>query len=205
MRTIVGIPAHDGRVLVETADGLLQCRDLYESVVWIKGCCFASAARNNIVHKFMAGPWDRLLFIDTDIVFERKHMKQLLDHDSEEIVAGIYAARTMEDHRVFIRPVGEKIKRGFNLCEAAATGFMLIHRKAVEKIMAIIPDQWMWEGKDKTDKVFDLFPCGRVISDHDWTSDDFAFCSLARKAGVGIWCDTDVAVGHMGQVVFGVQ
>jgi hypothetical protein len=204
MRTVIGIPAHDGRTIIETADLLLKCRDLFDGVIWLKSCCFPSQARNAIAHQFLNGDADRLLFIDTDIVFTRDAMSKLLEID-KEVVAGLYCARTMGDHRVFVHPLGEKIERGLNECTAVATGFMLIQRGAFEKIKAHRKDAWFWGGKDDKEKVWDFFPCGRVCEPHRWSSDDFSFCHMARESGVSVWVDTDIRVGHMGQVVFGVQ
>jgi hypothetical protein len=201
MKTAIGIPAHDGRTIIETADMLVKCRDLFDGVIWLKSCCFPSQARNSIVSQFLKGSWDRLLFIDTDIVFERKDMEAILAID-KPIIAGIYCARTISDHRVFIHPMGDKIEKGLHEVNAVATGFMLIQRSAFEAIQKKFPDDWYW---NETEKIWDFFPCGRVTEAHTWTSDDFSFCHMARQSGVAVWASTDIRVGHMGQVVFGVQ
>ena len=89
MKTIIGIPAHDGKIAVDTAENLILCKDLYGGVIWVKHCCFASLARNSIAKTFLATDADRLLFIDTDIIFDRKQMEALLNHDDADIVAGL--------------------------------------------------------------------------------------------------------------------
>jgi hypothetical protein len=202
VRTYLGIPAHDGRICIETQMSLAQCKDLYVDQISIKSCCFAALARDSIVHKFLATDGELLVFIDTDIYFERPQFELLLSHNVD-VVGGLYMSRTFNNGRFLVRPVDVLRDETMQQCEAVATGFMAVRRSALEKIAAAFPD--MWYETDQGEKVHEYFPSGTQLVPHNWMSDDFSFCWLARKAGCEVWCDTRIKLGHIGNMIFGIK
>lgn len=202
MNLLVCIPAYDGRLYVQTVQGLMQSMDLIRRVHWVIGCCQISSARNVAAHEFLTNPdLDKLLFIDSDIVFNRAQLQAVTSHE-HAIVAGLYCGRqkggklnvTILDHKP---PPDDN---GAIEVQRVATGFMCIRREGLEQIKAKFPDRYYQD--ERTDQtIYDFFADGRMAGGR-WFTDDYAFCDLARAAGVKVHADFRVRLGHLGTTVY---
>ena len=84
----------------------------------------------------------------------------------------------------------------------AATGFMLIKRECIEKIIAAKPeikytndiDGYM----DAGDNFYDIFRCEVNPETKKYESEDYGFCKLWKSLGGKINVITDINLGHRG-------
>ena len=170
-----------------------------------------SRARNAAVAHFLEDPENtHLLFIDSDIIFEPDDVFKLLRAD-KEVVAGIYPKKYIVWDRLKNNPEAERVDFPMggtltmtedNLIELdyLPTGFLLISRIAIEKIIAAHPelkykndiDGYMSAG----DNFYDLFKVG--IRNGIYESEDWGFCSLWKGVGGKVLIHPDINVKHLG-------
>jgi len=188
-------------------------------------------SRNSLVAAFLdAASSTHLMFIDADIGFEPEAVERLIDFDVE-VVAGLYplkvihwpqarqrlaTANTPEDlARTGLNYVGvvcqddDKEERdGFVTGKFAGTGFMLIKRSAIEKMVSAYPETKYSEiqtypvPKVPSRNQYNLFDC---VIDPDtgvYLSEDFSFCKHWRDCGGKIWLDRESKLTHVGSYEF---
>ena len=84
------------------------------------------------------------------------------------------------------------------------TGFMLIKREVFQNLKRRV--RWYYNdvldtaGTMKRDKIHEYFPV--PVVDHRLLSEDFAFCTIARRQGFQIWAAPWVRLGHYGSYLF---
>jgi len=82
-----------------------------------------------------------------------------------------------------------------------ATGFMMIHRDTIEKMMKAFPsvkyvdDVGFLQGKEN-DYAYALFDCG--VEEGHYFSEDWLFCHRWTKMGGSIWADVSISLTHTG-------
>ena len=170
-----------------------------------------SRARNAAVAHFLEDPENtHLLFIDSDIIFEPEDVFKLLQAN-KEVVAGIYPKKYIVWDRLKQNPESERVDFPMggsltmtedNLIELdyLPTGFLLISRTAIEKIITAHPelkyrndiDGYMSAG----DNFYDLFKVG--IRNGIYESEDWGFCSLWKGVGGKVLIHPDINVKHLG-------
>jgi hypothetical protein len=170
-----------------------------------------SRARNAAVAHFLEDPENtHLLFIDSDIIFEPEDVFKLLQAD-KEVIAGIYPKKYIVWDRLKKNPEAERVDFPMggsltmtedNLIELdyLPTGFLLISRTAIEKIIIAHPelkyrndiDGYMSAG----DNFYDLFKVG--IRNGIYESEDWGFCSLWKGVGGKVLIHPDINVKHLG-------
>lgn len=184
-------------------------------------------SRNKIVSTFLDMPQaTHLLFIDADISFKAEAVKRLLDFD-QDVAAGMYPIKNIDWQRFRqrIRPdVGEAEMRelglnfvgtpiagegreerdGFITASYAGTGFMLIKRRVLERMIAAYPET-KFEVAHTYPRVakqspnqYALFDCMIEKGTNIYLSEDFAFCQRWRALGGKIWLDTESRLTHIG-------
>ena len=152
----------------------------------ICGGCDVTENRNVAVECLLAtdGAW--LLQIDDDVLFGGDSLVRLLKHfrnPEVEVVSPLILRRSpphlstlcdiRDGSRLHHRPIAAE-ETGLIRVGAVGGGFMLTRREVFERVQA----PW--------------FQCGRVRPDR--LHEDVAFCSRLT----GVYCDLDVAVGHIG-------
>lgn len=170
-----------------------------------------SRARNAAVAHFLEDKENtHILFIDSDIIFEPEDVFKLLQ-SGKEVVAGIYPKKYIvwdrlkqypEAERVDF-PVGGNVKMtedNFLEMDYLPTGFLLISRTAINKIIKAYPelkykndiDGYMSAG----DNFYDLFKVG--IRNGIYESEDWGFCSLWKSVGGQVLIHPEINVKHLG-------
>lgn len=184
-------------------------------------------SRNKIVATFL----DRhdathLFFIDADISFKPEAVKRLLDFD-QDVVAGMYPIKNIDWPRFQNRvkpgageaelrelglnfvgtPLegeGREERNGFVTGSYAGTGFMLIKRRVIERMIAAYPET-KYEVAHTYPRVakqspnqYALFDCMIEKGTNIYLSEDFAFCQRWRALGGKIWLDTETRLTHTG-------
>ena len=170
-----------------------------------------SRARNAAVAHFLEDKENtHLLFIDSDIIFEPEDVLKLLK-SGKEVIAGIYPKKYITWERLKNKPEAERVdfpvggnikmtEDNFLEMDYLPTGFLLISRTAIEKIIKQHPelkyrndiDGYMSAG----DNFYDLFKVG--IRNGIYESEDWGFCSLWKEAGGKVLIHPEVNVKHVG-------
>jgi len=131
---------------------------------------------------------DYLLYIDDDMTFPPETLEQLLSN-KKEIVGVVASPRMITDNTTVALLDGKVLKKEDipkELFEVShvGTGVMLIDTKVFEKI-----EQPYFQ--------FTTYPNGMTLDGEDaW------FCKQARKAGLNIYCDPTLSIGHLGDYLY---
>ena len=150
-KVFVGIPAYDGKLNIKTAFALAKLMpvalghgvSMYLS--HMSGCSIITMARNALVNEFLKTDAEELLFIDADVIVEPDDVMRLLAQSTDrDILCGMYPRRAKDknffldlyrddtDALVFDGPLMRVNRVG--------TGFMLIKRHVIEKLIADHPE-----------------------------------------------------------------
>ena len=184
-------------------------------------------SRNKIVSAFLDRPEaTHLFFIDADISFKPESVKRMLDFD-QDVVAGMYPIKNIDWPRLKTRvkpeaseaelreaglnfvgmPIageGKEERDGFVTGTYAGTGFMLIKRKVLERMIVAYPETKYKVAHTyprvakQSENQFALFDCMIEQGTNIYLSEDFAFCNRWRALGGKIWLDTKSRLTHTG-------
>jgi hypothetical protein len=188
-------------------------------------------SRNSLVKSFLDTPTaTHLMFIDADIGFEPEAVHRLLALD-EEVAAGVYPVKAVDWsqmrsavrsgmteetlresglHFVGVPCTGtEREERGgFVTGTYAGTGFMMIKRGAIERLVAAHPEteyrtiHTYPAPKQSGVSYYNLFDCMIEPETGVYLSEDFTFCHRFRKLGGKVWLDTESRLRHVGSMEF---
>jgi hypothetical protein len=188
-------------------------------------------SRNTLVKSFLdATAATHLFFVDADIGFEPEAVHRLLSFD-EDVVAGMYPIKVVDWARTaaVVRPgTSEQMMReaglhfvgvpctgkdreergGFVTGVYAGTGFMMIKRSVVERLVAAYPEtryrtmQTYPARKEEGSPFYNLFDCMIDPETGVYLSEDFTFCHRFRKLGGKVWLDTESRLRHVGSMEF---
>ena len=158
-------------------------------------------ARNELLRRAHEAQADRILFIDSDMSFNRDLLTRL-NEDSDagcEIVAPlcfkrkppftpvIYSVMELREENGMKIPTAQVYENypAADLFQVEAVGFgcVLMTMDAVEKVVT----------------KFGPWPFSPAMG----FGEDMSFCMRAREAGVKIWCDSRIRVGHVGYYTYG--
>ncbi|HEX4026721.1 MAG TPA: hypothetical protein VHX18_03815 [Rhizomicrobium sp.] len=184
--------------------------------------------RNNLVTKFLdLADTTHLFFIDADIAFDLNQVTRMLAFD-QDVVAGMYPLKLMEWNPAAIARVnaGERLeqaalryvglpcegkeaqqRQGFVTAEYAGTGFMMIRRNVLEKMMAAYPETRYTSSHhtsvpSTSGNQYALFDCMIDRESGAYLSEDYTFCKRWRDIGGQIWLDTESTLTHIGAYDF---
>ncbi len=181
--------------------------------------------RNTLVSHFLAHPLaTHILFIDADISFSAENVFRLLRAD-KPVAAGIYplkcyywddacharleageALQSAGLHYVGRLEAEPDLVRDGDLATAAfaGTGFMLITRDTIERLIAAHPET-SYRSIDAYPSVgpaaaaaHALFDCMIDPETRTYISEDFTFCKRWQQTGGKIWLDTVAPLTHSG-------
>lgn len=180
--------------------------------------------RNTLVSHFIANKTaTHILFIDADISFEPEHVFRLIRFQ-KPLVAGVYPLKAYDwtavnrsDPQVEsietagLHYVGEvlpetEVERDgdFTTASFAGTGFMLIERATIERLIAAYPEtryrsiHAYQSNKQGNLDGFALFDCMIDPETNTYLSEDFTFCRRWMQIGGKIWLDTAACLTHTG-------
>ena len=181
-------------------------------------------SRNTLVARFLAHPTaTHLLFVDADIGFEAAQLDRMLAFN-QPVVAGMYplkvlhwptaAARQRAGEPAAAAPllyVGEPCEGaeaeaadGFITARHAGTGFMLLRRDGLERMVRAYPET-RYQGIDAYSPGTSagtpshaLFDCMIAPETGQYISEDWTFCRRWRAIGGKVWLDTLGSLTHVG-------
>ena len=188
-------------------------------------------ARNNLIAKFMSNPeFTHIMFIDADIGFDYEDIIKLLWHD-KEIITGSYPIKSIRWHKVSdlvksgiepkdllaksLRYVVNPVKNNKGVVQVdngainiydAGTGFMLIQRSVIEKMIREYPHlkfrddtgSLSEEEKKWTYAFFNSY----IDSDGRFLSEDYGFCRYWQDIDGDVWVDPSIDMLHLGRMKF---
>jgi len=195
-------------------------------------------ARNGIVAKFMADSTaTHLMFIDADITFSWISIVKLL-LSGKELCGGCYPKKCFNwdkiKHHIQKNPnlkddelmaksldyvfnpiyhkegdnVVIKLDNGMAQVKDIGTGFMLIRKSAIHKMIAKFPETKFrnnvagyGQGQNSTDDYFyALFDCGIDPVSKVYLSEDYLFCKRWIDIGGELWLDLNTNLNHTGLI-----
>jgi len=153
-----------------------------------------ASARNGLVEKFLEGPCDYFLSVDTDIEWAPHQFQDLMAHD-KPIVSGLYRSHAekgvvvpvylkwAKEGEEFEKPSWEEVEDATELMSVPGLGmgFRLIKREVFEALDTPSP----------------LYPFAEMITPSGrYQGEDVTFCVRAQEKGFESYLDPSVRVGH---------
>ena len=193
-------------------------------------------ARNVLVAYFLQSNYDRLLFIDADIEFKVEDVLKLYAHDKDVVVGaypkkGVNWQRIKQatsgapdkamsdgevaafgsDYAVNFKFLNRDaktiaIENGAVKLHDAGTGFMMIKREAILKMIEAYPElaynNDLNIGDELKGKFYALFDTMIDPVDRRYLSEDYTFCRRWQEMGGDIWLDPSISLNHFGSFCF---
>lgn len=194
----------------------------------LSGESLVQRARNICVATFMQSACTHLLFIDADIAYNAKMVKPMIDFD-KEVVTAIYSKKTFMWDRFRsssadpnnqeplqqraldfnINIVGsENVQQGkFVKVLDAATGFMLIQRACMERMIRAYPSLYCVNdipgaSKSGISDYIAIFDCMIDPENKRALSEDYSWCRRLQLLGGEVWADIASPLMHVGTYHF---
>jgi glycosyltransferase involved in cell wall biosynthesis len=140
---------------------------------------------------------DYLLFIDDDMTFLPSTLEELLAHEVDVVGVNSYSRclplsstvglmdkegkyMSPDNHTAWEMRIPTKLFKAYFV----GAGIMLIDMKVFKKI-------------EKPYFVFTTDENGQIVN-----GEDGYFCDKVKKAGMEVWCDPEIEVGHLGEYEF---
>lgn len=187
-RIVIGIP-NNGQIRTRTVFALtrmLKGLDVDYDVLTHESC-YIHVNRERLVQRAREGGYSHILFLDSDMYFEKDALSRLLAHD-KDIIGADYNYRELPLRSIMKTEDrhGNKIyEKHDNLvkCAGLGTGFLLIKLSVFDKLEE---PYFFYENEGS-----------EIIQ-----GDDIWFCNRALEAGFDIWCDTSIKIWHLGEYLF---
>ena len=155
-------------------------------------------ARNAIVDNAIRLGFDRVLWLDSDIVFPSDLLLRLggdMDRSKAEFISGIYFQRVLPTKPVIYSSVTWKVREG--VVEAGAENYLEYPKNRIFEIAGagfgcVLTDVSLLKRmKDKY---------GAPFTPMIGISEDLAFCWRVNQSGGKMYCDPSIRIGHIGQI-----
>lgn len=193
-------------------------------------------ARNVLLAYFLASDYTHLMFIDADIEFQVDDIMKLYAHDRDVCVGaypkkGVNWQRIKEsvssepekykddpnigalgaDYAVNFKFINKEarsiaVDRGVVKLHDAGTGFMMIKREAILKLIKAYPEikynNDVQLSTDLSDHFYALFDTMIDPVDRRYLSEDYTFCRRWQDIGGDIWLDPSISLNHYGSFCF---
>jgi hypothetical protein len=168
-------------------------------------------ARNILTAMFLDSDCTHLMFIDSDIEFQPEDMLRALAYD-KPIMAGAYPKKALPIQYAinfkFVDPETRQIRVENGAVEVldASTGFFLIKRETIEKMVKAHPELHYRNDSNIDPKLnkhcYALFDTILDPDDNRYLSEDYTFCRRWQKLGGEIWLDPNTKLNHVGSYTF---
>lgn len=181
------------KTLQSLLDLVNRTKDIdFHTVVAERGFTIAEN-RNYVVVEAQKNESDYLLFVDDDMTFPENTLELLLEHKKDVVGVNSYSrcfppsstVGLMDENGKYKHPdrypaFEMKIPKELFKAYFVGAGIMLIKMDVFKKI-------------NKPFFEFETNQDGQVIHGEDGT-----FCEKVKRAGMDIWCDPKIKVGHIG-------
>lgn len=205
-KLFIGIPAYDGKLNIKTAFALAQLMPMAMqhgiSILLsdLSNCSIITMARNALVNEFLKSDATELLFIDADVVVTPDDILRLMAQSgNKDITAGAYPRRAKDSKffaDLYLDGNGDlEFDGSLMRVTRVGTGFMLIQRHVIEKMVAAHPE-WIYDNKSTDEKMSAVFDF--AIVNGKYVGEDYLFCDRAAQHGFKIYADVDISLPHVG-------
>ena len=201
MKYLVAIPCFD-MVHTDFMLSLLNMQRVGESYCQVVKSSLIYDARNSLAKQAINGGFDRILWLDSDIVFDPDLMVRLARYldDGYEYVSGLYFKRQYPTEPVCFKTITQ-VQEGKELVtkalvykdyprdqlfEVDATGFGAV-------MMTV----------DLIKRVQDKY--GLPFSPQLGLGEDMSFCWRAKQVGAKLYCDSSIKLKHIGSIAYTEQ
>jgi len=168
-------------------------------------------ARNILTAMFMESDCTHLMFIDSDIEFDPDSILRALAYD-KPIMAAAYPKKALPVQYAInfkfkdMEKKQVRVENGAVEVLDASTGFFLVKREVVEKMMQAHPELH-YRNDSNIDPKFNkycyaLFDTWLDPDDNRYLSEDYTFCRRWQKLGGEIWLDPNTKLNHVGSYTF---
>lgn len=168
-------------------------------------------ARNILTAMFLESDCTHLMFVDADIEFQADDVLRALAYD-KPIMAAAYPKKALPVQYAinfkFVDPSRKQIRVENGAAEVldASTGFFLIKRETVEKMVEAHPELHYKNDSNIDPKLnkhcYALFDTILDPDDNRYLSEDYTFCRRWQKLGGEIWLDLNTKLNHVGSYTF---
>jgi len=194
-------------------------------------------ARNVLLAYFLNSDYTHLMFVDADIEFQVDDILKLWMHDKDVAVGaypkkGVNWSHIKEailldpsqnhspgqigalgsDYAINFQFIDKHkkqvgVENGLIKLHDAGTGFMMIKREAILKLIKEYPEikynnDVQMGGVDLKDNFYALFDTMIDPVDKRYLSEDYTFCRRWQKMGGDIWLDPSISLNHYGSFCF---
>lgn len=175
IKLAIGIP-NTGVIKSQTVFCL--CRTLkdfpYDYTVLFKEGSVLHWNREELVRGAVDAKCTHLLFLDSDMFFEKDAVLRLLKRKKDVIGADYKTRKINGENTARLLPGRGDLREA----ETVATGFLLIDLKVFQKI----GQPWFFWGENE--------------------GEDHWFCRKVREAGIKVYCDLSIKIGHIGDFIY---
>jgi len=200
VKTLIAIPCTD-MVHVDFMTSMINLRKTEDTAYAVQANSMIYDSRNSLAAKALVNNYDRVLWLDSDLVFEADLLERLskdMDDKGLEFVTALAFKRHLPTGPcIYKELVYKPNKAGLLISEAkaykdypvkklfrvAGAGFGAVLVKC-----ALLRDVWERYGPP-----FD--PMTQM-------GEDLSFCWRVTQLGRKMWCDSTVKVGHIGQYIY---
>ena len=168
-------------------------------------------ARNILTAMFLESDCTHLMFIDSDIEFSDESVLRALAYD-KPIMAAAYPKKALPiQYAINFKFVDQntkqiRVENGAVEVLDASTGFFLIKREVIEKMIAEYPELHYRNDSNIDEKFnkycYSLFDTIHDPDDNRYLSEDYTFCRRWQKIGGEIWLDPNTKLNHVGSYTF---
>lgn len=236
VQLVVATPCFGGQVsslylssMMKLQTAFRQFRDYKFKLELQEGDALITRARANLVAAFLDDPnATHLLFIDADIGFEPDQVFRLIATGAE-MCAAVYPIKRIDWTKVrkafdagkqnpgaaslhYVLEVADPNRvvtvGEFTKVRYAGTGFLMIRREALLKMIAKHPelkfrrDHNYDKSLDQSQHRYALFDCIIDPETGVYLSEDFSFCKRWTDMGGEIWADLTSKLDHVGPLTF---
>lgn len=189
-------------------------------------------ARNVLSHMAIKDGYDRILWLDSDMLFGPDLLMRLSDSmdSGRRYVSGMYFTRKNPLHPVvyketglrkeengsftpYCTPVSQDMFKNAMLCGFVYTD-TVAHNIQEPRNNSCDPDDYLIEVAatgmgaclmevSVIEEVFNNF--GLPFTPEPGFGEDLSFCRRCAKLGIQMWCDTSLQLGHIAQKVVGIE
>lgn len=203
---MIGIPAYDAKIDINSTLNLIQMAGMAGAygitmqIAHVSGCSILPHARNTLIARFIESDCTDFLFLDTDVTFKPEDVFRLMGiATTKDIVGGIYPKKNKDSELavdlLYSDTASPIIDDEYGLYEAThlPTGFMLIRRHVIEKMMKAYPEL-IYAHKSEQLVCYALFDF--QLKNGSYYGEDYTFCQRARALGIQVYVDPLLELGH---------
>jgi hypothetical protein len=162
--------------------------------------------RNNLVSKFLANSKaTHLMWIDADIKWDAESVLRMVLYEAG-VVCGLYPMKGLPIRYVINSLPGGRRVGSLLEVSTSGTGFMLIKRDVIEKLIEAMPELKYKDslnlGPQYEPHMYALFDT-MIDENGHYLSEDWTFCKRVReKLNIPVWVDTEIKLDHCGTYTF---